>query len=112
MYVTQVQGSGQFLEYAKKWGVPIRVVRTPTVVPAQVGGAILMTPAVVIQYTLLSPQQPDMPGGDHSVVYKGNRVQDAAGRIDLSSTLYAQLTGDTKQPDMPDVVLVHRSGSL
>lgn len=112
MYSMQLADQQSFLNKAQEWNAQIRVVRTPTVVPVVEQGAVLMTPAVVLQYTAVSPFPLDDARGGIAVVFKETILQGPEGSVDLRGSLWARLTGDQPPPNVGEVVLVHRTGSL
>jgi hypothetical protein len=105
MYVTQVSDRTLFAQQLKEVRSPVSVVRSPTVVPVERGGAIVMHPAVVIQYSL---HFRDPSTGDTSWVFRETRLANERGDVDLTGTLFEELEQQTPRR----YVLVHRSGSI
>jgi hypothetical protein len=81
-------------------GVPIRVVRMPTVQPTRRGASIAMVPAVELVYSFMN--------GDQQWMFREIRLGDERGRVDLGDTLWATL----EKSEPTGYELVHRSGSF
>lgn len=95
----------EFLERLKAAGATVRVLRTTAVVPTQVGGgAVLMRPAISIQYSF----ETRSTSGDERWVYRERWVADERGAVDLANALLTRITETKDHP----IVMTQRSGSL
>jgi hypothetical protein len=105
MFIRQVQDIDAFLEKARAIGKPIRVVRSGTVVPVSRTGAVVMHPAVSLQYSIDFSDA----GGDNSWVYRETVLVNERGEPALQGSLWEKL--QTTAVGVKHVV-VQRSGSL
>ncbi len=92
------------LSRAQREHVPVQVLRMQTTVPRPDSvGAIEMRPAVKIDYILAFPE------GRYS--YREVAVADKDGFVRLNTPLWQQLAAPSKDTQ-PEMVMLHRSGSL
>lgn len=105
MYVVQISDRRSFANAAKDQNLPVTVVRTPTVVPVQRSSAVVMHPALAIDYALefLDPTM-----GPTRWTFREIVLTDERGEAPLAGSLLATL--DQNAPHL--VRLVHRSGSI
>lgn len=103
MYVTQIYDPNAFLEKARQTGAEVRVLRSPTVVPVTEGSAVLMRPAVEVQYSIQFKNE----DGEWSWVFRETHLADARGNVRLAGALLDCLAAK----DLPHVIL-NRSGSI
>jgi hypothetical protein len=103
MFVTQIYDRKTFLEKAREMGVEVRIVRSPTVVPVTEGSAVLMHPAIRVQYAIEFPSE----DGPATWIYRETHLADDRGNIKLGSALLA----DVEAQKLPHVIL-SRSGSI
>jgi hypothetical protein len=103
MYAQQVYDKDVFVAAATKHGVPVRVVRTASVIPVTQGSAVLMEPVVMMRYCI----QFEENGEEMSWVLEEVVRTDDEGIADLADTLWSRL------PQLHlRTILIHRSGSF
>jgi hypothetical protein len=99
MVVAESSSRGAFLANRGP-GVPIRVVRMPTIQAVRKGTSVAMIPAIELTYSFTN--------GDQQWVFHEIRLGDERGRVDLGDTLWATL----EKNEPTGYELVHRSGSF
>jgi hypothetical protein len=103
MFVTQISDRKTFLEKARETGAEVRIVRSPTVVPVTNGGAVLMQPAIRVQYAI----EFSTDDGPVTWIYRETHLADDRGNIRLGGSLLENV----EKERLPHVIL-SRSGSI
>lgn len=103
MHVVQIADRAVFVKRAKEIGGQVRVTRRPTVTAVQRADAVVMQPALAVDYTYSD----DNTGSDRWT-FREVLLADERGRVNLGGSLLEML-----ERDIPEQVrMVHRSGSL
>lgn len=105
MFSVQISDHDTFVEKAKSTGNPVTVVRTPTLVPVQHGNAVVMQPALAIDYAL---EFDDPFTGDTRWSLRVVVLASKDGDVTLTDSLLLKLQAE---PSIA-VRLAYRSGSL
>jgi hypothetical protein len=104
MYAVQISDRATFANKAKEIGVPVVVVRTATVIPVQQGNAVLMHPAVAIDYAI---EFEDRTMGQTRWTFREVVLTGERGEALISDSLLRMLIEDS----IP-VRIIQRSGSF
>lgn len=75
----------------KNPGIPIRVVRSGTVLPVLANRAIVMKPTVVIHYSITVPTSDGGSDAPDEYVHEERRFANPYGLVDESTTLLREL---------------------
>ena len=105
MYVVQISDRDTFSAKAKSEALPVRVVRTPTTIPVQRSGGIVMHPGLAIDYAI-DFEDPNM--GETRWTFREVVLTNDRGEVFLSKSLLAKLSEEPKA----NIDIVHRSGSF
>lgn len=92
MYVVQINNRDAFAKQAKACGRPVTVVRNATVVPVQQAGAVVMHPALSIEYALEFEDPNSM--GDTRWTFREVVLTDPRGQVFLSDSLWQRLNSN------------------
>ncbi len=105
MYAVQISDRSTFAKKAKATGAQVMIVRTATVVPVQRSGAVVMHPAVTIDYAM-DFDDPTM--GHTQWTFREVVLTDDQGKALVSDSLWKHLMA----PPAASVMVVQRSGSF
>lgn len=105
MYSVQISDRDTFAKKAKSSRAQVAVVRSATVVPVRKAGAVVMHPALTIDYAM-DFQDPSM--GATRWTFREVVLTNARGDALLTESLWFKLMADSPE----SVQVVHRSGSL
>jgi hypothetical protein len=104
MYAVQISDRATFASKAKAIGGPVVVVRTATAIPVQQGNAVLMHPAVTIDYAI---EFEDSTMGQTRWTFREVVLTDERGEAMISDSLWRILS----EKSIP-VRIIQRSGSF
>lgn len=105
MFTVQISDRKTFVSKAKAADLPVRVIRTATVVPVQRGNTVVMHPAATIDYAL---EFDDPRYGQTRWTFREVVLTNDQGEVMLSENLLELL----RQEPTARVTLSHRSGSF
>lgn len=105
MFTVQISDRNTFADKAQSQSLPVSVVRSATVVPVQRSGAVIMQPAVTIDYAL---EFKDPQYGPTRWTFREVVLTNENGEALLSENLLSQLSATPAAR----VKLTHRSGSF